>query len=338
MPKNKDALIRYRVINRCFTERGNVTLQELVEACEKALDIAPISERTIEADINAMRYDRGLGYNAPIRRDRIKKVYYYENPDYSIDNIPLNEDELESLVFAARLLDQYKNIEIFKTFTGSVQKLVDALSIYRLVDKDTIRDFIEFEGTEATKGTEYLELLIDALKNRLVLRIEYKSFTSNRSTTHIIHPYHLKEFRNRWFLIGFNDKYSGIRTYGLDRMVDIKVEENIRFIDKGFDAKKYYENVIGVSVLDKKPVEIHLAFSELQSQYVITQPLHKSQEFLKKDGNRFIFKYFLVPNYELYSQILGWGTEVIVVKPAKVKNRISELIRMLADSYVSNGI
>ncbi len=114
MPKNKDALIRYRVINRCFRERTFVTLQDLKEACERTLDIYPIGDRTIQADINAMRYDGRLGYNAPIKIDRTRGVYYYEDPNYSIDNIPLNEDEMESLVFASRLLEQYSDVEIFR--------------------------------------------------------------------------------------------------------------------------------------------------------------------------------------------------------------------------------
>ena len=163
MPKNKEALIRYRVINRCFIEKTYVTKQELKEACERALDIYPIGERTIDADINAMRYDEGLGYNAPIKIDRVNKTYYYDDPNYSIDNIPLNEEELDSIVFASKLLEQFKDVEIFKTFTGSVQKLVDAINVYRHNTEETYSNFIEFEKVEEQKGTEFIESLMDAV-------------------------------------------------------------------------------------------------------------------------------------------------------------------------------
>jgi predicted DNA-binding transcriptional regulator YafY len=330
MPKNKDALIRYRVINKCFLERKYVSLRQLVSACEDALDIHPLSERTIEADIRAMRYDQGLGYNAPIKIDRARGVYYYEDPDFSIDNIPLNEAELDSLVFASRLLEQFKDIELFKTFNGSIQKLVEAVNVYRHSNYDDIRNFIEFEQVEFTKGTEHLEPLINAIRDRDVIRIRYRSFTSKRNTIHIIHPYHLKEYRNRWFLIGYCDKYSGIRTYGIDRILDIQVENGLRFKDVGFDAKKYFENVIGVSVLDDDPIEIHIAFSELQTQYILSQPLHKSQQFLSKGGNKFVYKYLLVPNYELVSQILGWGKEVEVLRPMSLRAKIHTITRKIS--------
>jgi len=140
MPKNKYALIRYRVINRCLKDRTYVTKRQLKEACERTLDIYPIGERTIDEDIHDMRYDPKLGYNAPIKIDRRNKVYYYDYPDYSIDNIPLNQDEMDSLVFASKLLEQFKDIEIFTMFSGSVQKLVDALTIYRNYDAKTLQD------------------------------------------------------------------------------------------------------------------------------------------------------------------------------------------------------
>lgn len=333
MPKNKDALIRYRVINKCFLEKKNVTLKELVTACEEALDISPLSERTIEADIRAMRYDRGLGYNAPIKMNRSKGVYYYEDPSYSIDNIPLNEEELDSLLFASRLLDQFKNIELFRTFKGSIDKLVEAVNVYHLPEYKDIRNFIEFERVEYTKGTDHLKELIDAIKSKSVIKIEYHSFNSPRSTFHILHPYHLKEYRNRWFLIGYNEQYFDIRTYGLDRIIKIQVEETLKFKDVGFNAQKYYENVIGISVSHEEPVEIHIAFSELQTQYIMSQPLHKSQEFVKKLGNLFVYKFYLVPNYEFFNQILGWANEVEILTPSSLRGDIEILINSIVKRY-----
>jgi predicted DNA-binding transcriptional regulator YafY len=248
MPKNKEALIRYRVINRCLLDKTYATKRELKEACERALDICPIGERTIDADINAMRHDDRLGYLAPIRMDRRRGVYFYDDPAYSIDNIPLNEDELESIVFASRLLEQFKGVEIFRKFTGSVQKLVDAVNIYRHNDEDTYHNFIEFEKVDKAKGTEFLEPLIDALKKREVLKIEYISFYIENKATYnkknIVHPYLLKEYRNRWYLVGYNEKAAGIRTYCLDRFISLKVV-NVKFIDKEFDAKTFYKNGTG---------------------------------------------------------------------------------------------
>jgi predicted DNA-binding transcriptional regulator YafY len=171
------------------------------------------------------------------------------------------------------------------------------------------------------------------LKNRKVVRIEYKSFISRRKTMNLIHPYHLKEYRNRWYLIGYNERYAGIRTYCLDRILSVNTDENTRFIDKGFDARKYYENVIGVSVINSRPVEVLIEFSEMQAQYVITQPLHHSQKRVEEIKDRIVFKYFLVPNFELIAAILHWGNEVKVLKPKQLKDKILQITRKTIDEY-----
>jgi len=333
MPKNKEALIRYRVINKCLLDRKYITKRELKEACERALDIYPIGERTIDADINSMRYDERLGYLAPIKMDKIRRAYYYDDPDYSIDKIPLNEDELESVVFASKLLEQFKGVEIFEKFTGSVQKLVSAVNIYRLNEDSVSRDFIEFERVDEAKGTEYLKPLIDALKNREVVKIEYRAFSASKNTVNFIHPYLLKEYRTRWYLIGYNAKYSEVRTYSLDRFVNMEADPSMEYIDTGFDAKKYYENVVGISVLSMDPIEIRIAFSENQAQYVITRPLHSSQELVENGNKGYVFKYFLVPTFEFFSQILGWGDEVEILKPQSLRKQMQSLLRKMVQIY-----
>ena len=333
MPKNKNALIRYRVINRCLKEQHYVTKQELKEACERALDIYPIGDRTIDGDINDMRNDDRLGFNAPIKMDRLRGAYYYEDPSYSIDNIPLNEDEMESIIFASKVLEQFKNVEIFNKFSGSVQKIVDAVKVYRHDEEDTCWNFIEFEKVEEAKGTEYIEPIIDAYKNKSVLKIEYRSFIAKKNSINFVHPYLLKEYRNRWYLIGYHNKYKEIRTYSLDRFVNMEVDTSIDFIDTGFDAHKYYENVIGISVIDKDPVEIQIAFTKIQAQYIITQPLHHSQELVSESQDRYVFKYFLVPNFEFFARIMGWGDQVEILKPSNLRTNIKSIVTGVSDRY-----
>ena len=78
MPVNKNALIRYKIIDRCLRNKyRRWTLDDLVEACSDALYdmegiIKGVSMRTVQADIQIMRSDK-LGYNAPIEvYDKVK--------------------------------------------------------------------------------------------------------------------------------------------------------------------------------------------------------------------------------------------------------------------------
>ena len=122
-----------------------------MEVCADAVG-AEVAWRTIAADIRAMRQDDLLGYHAPI--ENIRNVgYRYSDPNYSIDKIPLKDEEVTALSFAARLLKQYSGVELFSTASGAVDKLYQNLDV-RLLNSDTaeLGNLISFEDSTADGG------------------------------------------------------------------------------------------------------------------------------------------------------------------------------------------
>src|SRR6056297_877192 len=118
MPANKYALLRYRIIDRCISNKFNPfpNKEDLREACEEELygsDGDRISASTIDKDLYAMRNEANLGYYAPIAYSKTEKGYYYEDPDYSIDEMPLNQEDIEAIEFAANTLAQFRGIQLF---------------------------------------------------------------------------------------------------------------------------------------------------------------------------------------------------------------------------------
>ena len=115
MPANKNALIRYKTIDRCLRNRyRRWTLDDLVDACcDALLDMEGITKgvcaRTVQMDIQIMRSDK-LGYNAPIVV--YNKIYYtYADPDYSITEMPLSMDDCKLIKEAITLLDNKDNLD-----------------------------------------------------------------------------------------------------------------------------------------------------------------------------------------------------------------------------------
>lgn len=333
MPKNKEALIRYRVINRCLKDYGYITKKKLIQACERTLDIYPISKRTIDGDIHALRYDNGLGYYAPIKYDRNRKAYYYEDRDYSIDNIPLNDEEIQSLTFAATLLDQFKGVEIFNKFTGSVQKIIDAVNIHRASEEKGTLEFVDFEKVPFVKGSEYLDTLIKAIRQKKVVHITYRAFHSKKDHHHDIHPYLLKEYRNRWYLIGFHDYFREIRIYGLDRIVNINDKPEKEYVNSNFSPEQYFKNSIGIFSPLEEPPEIILQFNKEVAQYIITQPIHESQKIVEDADDSVTFSLKVHPTVELIQVILGWGSEVRVISPKSLQFQIKETLLTNLKNY-----
>ena len=133
MPANKNALIRYKTIDRCLRNKYRKwTLNDLVDACSEALYEMEgidkgVSARTIQGDIQMMRSDK-LGYYAPIEVYD-NKYYRYSDPEYSITNTPISEDDYDLIVYAVSVIEEYSKHENIKKLIDVLTKVKDKLNV-----------------------------------------------------------------------------------------------------------------------------------------------------------------------------------------------------------------
>lgn len=334
MPVNRNALIRYKTIDKCLQNRYRKwTLDNLIDACSDALYEYEgidkgVSKRTVQADIQVMRSDK-LGYNAPIIVVE-KRYYTYEEPTYSITNIPLTDQDLGMLTDAVAFMKQFKGFSHFRELDAMVQKLED--HIYS--QKTQTKPVIDFEKNDNLKGLEYLDTLYQAIIKKQVLKITYQSFKARTANSFDFHPYLLKEFRNRWFLIGMKESAAGIMNLALDRIEGIEASELWFQEAEGFDAETYFKDAIGVSVSPKATVEeIRLYVNYQHAPYVLTKPLHHSQKLIEKDHYGITIALNVQHNFELEKAILGFGEGIKVLSPDRLRRKIKERINANIDLY-----
>jgi predicted DNA-binding transcriptional regulator YafY len=204
MPGNKFAVIRYRVIDRMLTNKyiKFPSLEALSEECGRVLytDITP---RTVREDIRAMKDDEGLGYFAPIKYSKSENGYYYSDNKYSINKIPLSPADMGAVDYAAKLLGQFAGSINFKNYAGAVDRLIDSLSINKKTGDPQGFPFILFDKAPYFKGGELLEQMVDIVKDRKVIRLGYLRFEEKETQYYTLHPYCIKEYKNRWYIIGY---------------------------------------------------------------------------------------------------------------------------------------
>lgn len=196
MPINRNALLRYKTIDRMLRGGRQATLDELIDACSDALydynGYGDVGKRTIQNDIQEMRNSQALGYYAPIKVvDR--KYYTYKERSYSIMQMPISKDDLIQLSEAVGLLKQMSSFQGFDGVADVVNRLEDHVASIRY----KVEPVIQLENNERLKGLEYITPLHDAILLKEVIKITYKSFISEESQTFCFSPFLLKEFRNR---------------------------------------------------------------------------------------------------------------------------------------------
>lgn len=332
MAQNKNALIRYKTIDNCLQNSFKKwTLEDLIDACSDALyeyegKDEYISKRTIQLDIQNMRSEK-LGYNAPIEVYE-RKYYRYAEPDYSIKKIPVNENDLQVMKDALQILKQFKDFSTFSAMNGVLQKLEDTISATHQ------KAIIHLEKNERLKGLEFIDVLYQAILNKKVMKITYKSFKAHDSKEYITHPQLLKEFNNRWFIVVWMT--NNFMNFALDRIINID-ELDIPYIDKNIEGDVFFKDVIGVTVSNNTRVQnVVFQVNKENAPYVITKPFHHSQELLEKTNDYTIFKIKVQLNFELERLLLGFGDAIKIISPVHLQKRILNNLKNAVENYCKN--
>jgi predicted DNA-binding transcriptional regulator YafY len=324
MPKNKQAYIRYRIIDACIRNKQKPfpTKEELIKACEV---IASVSLRTIEQDLSDMQHDEELGYLAPIKYDKRQKGYYYTDPNFSISNIPLKEHDLYALEFAVALLKQFEGIDTVAQFSEAVTKIEDYVNVRSLMTDTDMAQVIQLEQSTSSKGQEFLNIILGAIKEQKTITFAYKKFDSSAEKEHLLSPYVLKEYRNRWYVTGKSETTDAIVTFGLDRILSLSINTGLFVRDPAFNIHDYFKFSFGISVSNNlKPEEVHLQFTATQGAYIKSQPLHSTQQLLSETADYVKVCIRVIPSFELKSQLLSYGSQVQVLQPQWLKNEIKK--------------
>lgn len=334
MSTNKHAVIRYQALNKCFSNRGRkFFMEDLIVYVSSALQeytgtISTISRRQIFNDINFMRSESG--FQAPIVAIKEgKRVYYrYEDPDYIMSVNSLNAIEAELIKTAMDILGRFKGLPMFDYIEELSLKLQKS---FELQDLDHI---IFFDQNEYLKNINHLGHLLKAIQDKDVLEITYQSFNQQNQEVFILHPYFLKQYNKRWFLFGQHPDYSDWTNLAIDRIVSFTKSYKHNYINILSDPEEYFEDIIGVSKpVDQKPQLIYIKIDKSLWSYIETKPLHHSQKVIERSTESITIQLDIIPNYEFYSQILGFGPYIEIIEPIEVRNVVREKILANLKSY-----
>lgn len=333
MSINKNALIRYKTIDHCLRNRyRRWTLQNLLEACSDALYEYEgikkgVSLRTVQMDIQMMRSDR-LGYNAPIIIVD-KKYYTYEDPKYSIANIPLTSQDLAILGEVVSILQQFKGFNYFQ----EVDDMIGRLEHKIFKQKYRESPLVDFEKNENLRGLEHLSTLYQAIAQQKVLRMEYQPFKAQTAYEMVFHPQGLKEYRNRWFVLGLRDEGNDIQNLALDRIQRFETLPKVPYRSAGLDAA-YFKDILGVSKNTGMQLEVIHFWADLsQTPYILSKPIHASQRLLEQLEDGAIFELKLLWNFELERELLGFGEHIKVLSPENLVHSIRDRLKKNYDHY-----
>lgn len=271
-----------------------------------------------------------LWYRSPLneKKDRELKERTFHNHRMAI------EDTFGIEIKCDRSLGYYiANSEDIES-DGMRQWLLESLSLNNLLNESTdMRDRILFEAVPSSK--RWLSVIVNAMKDGKAVEVTYQSFWRDEPKTFTAHPWCVKLFKQRWYMLAKCDEYASPRTYALDqRMIDVRITKTALRRPARFNASEYFSNYFGIITgSDCKPVPVEIRVDADQTKYVESLPLHWTQRVVEKTPEYTVFAYNIVPTFDFKQEILGQGSSFEVLSPDWFRDEIREDIADMARRY-----
>jgi len=230
-----------------------------------------------------------------------------ENGCYYIDS----EDSPEVRQFANWILNS-------NATTAAIQELGSSSGRVEMEDVPSARDF--------------LPIVSEAMRDNHKVVFTYAGFTKSRPEVGILFsPYMLKIYKQRWYMFGEKDG-GGLRTYALDRVTEMELSTIDFKLPVNMDMSEYFGNVIGVTTSKAAIRDVIIRTTSTRAKYLRALPLHHTQEEEIHDFYS-VFRYKLKLNYELVSELMSMGPDVVVVAPRELQVMITERLRDTLNNY-----
>ncbi|MDE7426982.1 MAG: WYL domain-containing protein [Muribaculaceae bacterium] len=349
MPQNKNALTRYALLDRLLSNhRKAYSIQDLTDYLAKELPNygqEPVTRRCVEKDILYLEFDSP--FDVEFERYKVaspnksgdgfyqKPCIRYADPSFSIFKKPLSEDERSLLASVLSALGSFKGQPNFEWLDALAQKM----------HVDQHQEVISMSKNINENSTLLAELFA-AISSKAAITIHYHTFTSEEIKTVPLSPYLLKEYNCRWYLLAGPFDSDRVLSFALDRINGFEYAKELTFKPVKDDLTERYEDIIGITYYDDKPVEeIVFWISEASAPYIITKPIHGSMRHLKGSKADILkakypslppgefFSIECIENYELIRELTTYGANLIVLAPSHIVEQVASIAAQMNERY-----
>ena len=338
MPESKNLTIRIRIIHRLLKKATRLRIspfgqKELLEELNNRLDqdgLSVISKRQLSKDIEFMKGNfSDAGYNAPIVYNKKEKRYYYDNPNYELSTISLTNEDFVLMQQAISLLTEMKGLNV----SHELQLFLQRIGLDSPYEPHQAKA-LNFEQTPL-KGIEWLQPVYEAIIQQQPIQMSYQPFNHAEPVSYPIHPYHLKQYNQRWFLFAQSHERQQLVNLALDRIISVEVVEGIDYLPSPYNFNTMFEHVVGVSIPPDadEPENIVLHASPERAPYILSKPIHASQQTIKSTNEGVLISLKLFINLELKSLLLSFGKDITVLAPPALAEEMKKLVETTLGNY-----
>ena len=216
--------------------------------------------------------------------------------------------------------------------TANANKIIFLLPSFGVSNSRKLKERVLLE--DMPSGRNYLEDIIKAMRDNHVIFISYYSYNSEKYYEFDIHPYFVKAFKKRWYVVAYSPGTNDIRCYALDRMENVIISDKVFKMPKDLEPAEYFKDCFGIiNNEDSEVQKVVLKVDAFPSNYIRNLPLHESQKEMKRTDEYSIFEYHLKPEFDFEQEIFSNMDTMEVLEPQWLREEVSERLRNLAKKY-----
>ena len=213
----------------------------------------------------------------------------------------------------------------------SVTRMIDAFSIHHALQEGNKLSPSVFLEKRKSLGTEHIYGIIHAIQNGVVLKFTHEKHWIDEITQREVKPIAIKESQQRWYLVAWDKKDDRIKTFGLDRISNLKITDT-KFKPINYNVEKEFQHAFGVETYEAAE-KVLLEFSNKQGNYIKTFPLHESQRIVEETEDSVILEIFIHTTNDIKMELLKYGNDVKVLFPISLQNEIKNRISEMSNLY-----
>jgi predicted DNA-binding transcriptional regulator YafY len=299
----REFLQRYNLI-RIRVSKSPCTFKEIVDYLAMESDLQGynyrISKRTFVRDLEDIR----SLFNTDIQYNFAKHVY----------EVASDQPEVRSRMLEA--FDIFNALNIGENLTG----------------------LVDFEKRKP-QGTENLFGLLHSIRNQLIITFTYQKYWEEGLTQRTLEPLALKEFRNRWYILGKDMKDNRIKSFALDRLTNLEIGKKKFKRPANFNVTEHYRHCFGIiSPEENQQVEeVIISFTQIQGKYIKSLPLHESQQVIVDNEEELRIRLNIYITHDFLMELLSYGANLKAISPVKLSDEIVAVNRNSLNRYQANA-
>ena len=338
MPNTRSSSIREIIIDKCLSGDKEMTLKEIWAEVNKALEAR--DEPVVRSKVTILQDLKNISLRWNVQIDEIKRgmyVYYkYHDPTFSIYNPSLTPEVLEKTKELIKELESCKGLPNQEWLEEACARIHVILH----TDKRS-RPIVQFDHTPRyVESLRHYRPLLEAIQSETAIELTYQKFNNEQARTYVVHPYQLRQYLKRWYLVASVDHHpESLACFAFDRIVQFKPCTVAYRANTRFNIDEYFDSMVGLTIPnDTEPKDVLLWVSEHEYPYLKTNPIHSSQKVVRDVEDGKIVSLHLYINDELEMRLLSHNIGIKVLAPQELRQKMKEKIDRMMELYFGTSI